>query len=569
VQLGFKVVRGPGGRFKGNIVLDGDIPCPITIDNIDPTFLALPRVVVENRSMLGDGPQAHISPDGSLCYLDRQSVHLDPMKPGNCMRIALGCARDTLNALLSQSQANQLDVAIEFPAYWGGDQIVSLLYPREGACLLYQAHNKDEALGEYAIVADDQAAQDWGARRRCTMKPAGRAIVIRLKTDFSFPSPDLDISWPPTTMKDFLSWVYALSPAVSASVLRQLVKVLLEDPSVCIALCDDRGSAVGVSLVMNGDRKSQLTRFKHSKKGALESNAIKRLRTVLTSSRFMAEFSRVRVIDARPRTIYGRNRPGQSLAKSRIALIGCGTIGSHAAEQLIKAGAGTGGRGELALFDGDVLYPANLGRHVLGVESLYRTKAEAMADHLKSRASAPLTVRSAPHLRIEDIATLRRYDLVIDATGDPVFSTWLSHKTRSSLWGKVKNKKPYLLHAWIEGGGDAVRLLMDDGSAACYHCLRVDTDDPNAQQERFPVYRNGMAPSDTPYIYRCGESFVPYSSGASAIAGGLVLNMALMALDPNADRRAFWHVPLTSASVNAFWKNATRKKGCACCELPY
>lgn len=93
--------------------------------------------------------------------------------------------------------------------------------------------------------------------------------------------------------------------------------------------------------------------------------------------------------------VFGRNLHGSSnLADKRILLIGCGTIGGFLAQQLAQCGAGAG-KGELTLVDPDSLYPANLGRHLLGAPYLYDNKARACAEFIGSQLP-PLNIRAVP-----------------------------------------------------------------------------------------------------------------------------------------------------------------------------
>ena len=75
--------------------------------------------------------------------------------------------------------------------------------------------------------------------------------------------------------------------------------------------------------------------------------------------------------------IFGRNMNKQSpLIGRRIALIGCGTIGSHLAKFLVQSGAGHEG-GTLVLLDNQSFEPGNVGRHYLGMARVGEWKAEA------------------------------------------------------------------------------------------------------------------------------------------------------------------------------------------------
>lgn len=116
-----------------------------------------------------------------------------------------------------------------------------------------------------------------------------------------------------------------------------------------------------------------------------------------------------------PDRLQARGRLPQSVCDKRIAIIGCGALGSMSAELLIRAGLRW-----LRLIDGDVLAAGNLARHVLTASSVGARKAGALATRLRAIAPAvtietvetylPLDVQLA-HDQLVDA------EVVIDCTG--------------------------------------------------------------------------------------------------------------------------------------------------------
>jgi tRNA A37 threonylcarbamoyladenosine dehydratase len=135
-------------------------------------------------------------------------------------------------------------------------------------------------------------------------------------------------------------------------------------------------------------------------------------------------FAGVRIDEA---YLFGRNLGGmRNLAGKKILLIGCGTIGGFLAQQLAQCGAGAG-RGSLTLADPDVLKTGNLGRHVLGVPYLGQNKAEACAAFLKEQLP-PLAIEGCAGDVLVLALPWKRYDLVIDATGEEALSLALNER---------------------------------------------------------------------------------------------------------------------------------------------
>lgn len=105
-----------------------------------------------------------------------------------------------------------------------------------------------------------------------------------------------------------------------------------------------------------------------------------------------------------------------SLGSVRVAVVGCGAIGSFVADLLLRSGVR-----RLLLLDHQRLRPGNVVRHLAGDRYVGRLKADAVLACLTS-TGLPVEQVSARHALIstarEACDFAREYDLVIDATGD-------------------------------------------------------------------------------------------------------------------------------------------------------
>lgn len=98
-----------------------------------------------------------------------------------------------------------------------------------------------------------------------------------------------------------------------------------------------------------------------------------------------------------------------------VLLIGAGALGSYVAEQLAKAGVGN-----LTIVDDDNLSAANIGRHVLGVNSIGLPKAEAMCNkinnlwpHCNTKAFKGTIQKWLKLYKLKEV------DIMLDLTGEP------------------------------------------------------------------------------------------------------------------------------------------------------
>jgi hypothetical protein len=116
-----------------------------------------------------------------------------------------------------------------------------------------------------------------------------------------------------------------------------------------------------------------------------------------------------------PERMQARGRLEQPLRDSRIALIGCGALGSVLAELLVRGGAA-----DVLLIDYELLTAGNLVRHTLDGEDIGKKKASALAQRLSSVApfsSIRPNENKLPELQAEIEELLKDRNMVIDCTG--------------------------------------------------------------------------------------------------------------------------------------------------------
>lgn len=124
----------------------------------------------------------------------------------------------------------------------------------------------------------------------------------------------------------------------------------------------------------------------------------------------------IRTANWAPEYLESRGRLPDAITEQRIAIIGCGALGSALAELLAR-----GGIRHMTLIDGQQLEPGNLIRHTLSVHDIGTNKAKALARRLMS---------VAPHLTVHPIAdvfppenpperqTVQACDFILDCTAD-------------------------------------------------------------------------------------------------------------------------------------------------------
>jgi hypothetical protein len=205
------------------------------------------------------------------------------------------------------------------------------------------------------------------------------------------------------------------------------------------------------------------------------------------------------------------------LENARVVCVGVGSLGSAVAIQLARSGVG-----HLTLIDPDTLVSANLGRHVLGADSLGRLKASALRD--KILLDLPTTECTAYSTFAEVVMSSKpevfdNADLVVITTADwqSEVTVWRA-KSSGVSWG--------LLQAWSEPYTQVGHALFAPAGTFDGRHLFTDIGDFLHKFTEWPG--GGVIP-----LPACGESFIPGGSLGMTNIASMVSHTALRALTGN------------------------------------
>jgi hypothetical protein len=133
-----------------------------------------------------------------------------------------------------------------------------------------------------------------------------------------------------------------------------------------------------------------------------------------------------------------------SLADKKVAIVGCGSLGSKIATMLARAGVG-----DFLLVDDDVLLPDNVVRNDLDWRDVGLHKADAVASKLQLVHPGVQTQVRRLQLGGQEasasvdatLTALAKCDLAIDATANPValniIAGVMDYAKKSALWAEV------------------------------------------------------------------------------------------------------------------------------------
>jgi molybdopterin/thiamine biosynthesis adenylyltransferase len=139
------------------------------------------------------------------------------------------------------------------------------------------------------------------------------------------------------------------------------------------------------------------------------------------------------------------------LADVRIAVVGCGAVGSFAADLLFRSGVR-----RLTLVDGERLRPGNVVRHLAGVEHLGRHKTTAVYGCLSRVDPNVSGVRlMGPLIELADALDLvREHQVVLDTTGSARASSLLATAAERVGHGSGHT----VVSACVQRDGDVLRV---------------------------------------------------------------------------------------------------------------
>lgn len=520
--------RYVGALKSGSI----SVKVEVTIEDYD--FLILPRVKVLDRQALPKAIRGHLTEGDYLCYADRETFLLDRYQPDRSILTVLDRARDTLNILLHGNPAR--DIAAELFAYWGGQPYAFIDPPRTMTRATLGSVSFRNGYVLRVVASTPERMKAWAAAGNATYEVAGSISVLQCTGDILPPGAPIE------TFADALAWTQIQQCAPDG--LTELA-ISASDTAPGLFLVGENG-VLGFQAIASPTLNIAAKRgFRSSKRGAL-----------WLTEKDKLKIERLRGVPADHDEIVARNLAGIApLSGKKIALIGCGTVGSYLARGLVQNGAGHGA--SLLLIDPDIFAPGNIGRHLLGARYIGRNKAEAMVEVLR---------HDFPDVEIEAVmrsaaacfSRLSGFDLVVDATGSEQFSDALNGWALASR--NAGRACPPILYACLHGNGIAAQTFLATGRAedACFRCQRPLFD----QSWRYPVVQSAYETPDVA-VRPCGEGmFVPFAVDATMVAAALALRHAIDAVSQ--DGRPTFRMRAVDASKARHQNDRTLQRSDKC-----
>lgn len=217
-----------------------------------------------------------------------------------------------------------------------------------------------------------------------------------------------------------------------------------------------------------------------------------------------------------------------NLDKKKVAIVGCGSVGSGIAVQLAKAGIG-----ELDLIDFDKMEVENIYRHTLGATALNNEtdglyKTNALRYRIESDIPYTKVINFNDHLLNITVQEgfFEYFDAIVVTTGDFTCELVFNrlHKTLNNI-----SKIVPVIYAWQDGfgiGGHAI-CVSNNNESGCLECLYTDVDGFKPHPKTSFI-KYGQTISK--HLGGCSGVFTPYSFLDASQTALLATRMTLDAL---------------------------------------
>jgi hypothetical protein len=503
---GFTPTKRKGKRhyFVGALTcIQGAVKVSLAIADWD--FLSYPTITILEHPAFLPALLPHVSATGYLCYFRSGEVILDRLNPVKALAQCLKQAAEVIN-LLCEPNYRQKEFEEEFGATWNIGQSSAM----PAVVMVGDLDNPSTAKWNCTDKRFLIASSDDEVERICRaakwpieVKSAGHCGIVRSESLPSLPSKL------PATIGELFQWARDWSPGVYKEIQRQLESpAYLKHSRICFLFrtpnCD-----FGVDFAADNNLRKGLIKRP------------KLYRDYLHKRGRNTPIRRLSIVRIGADHVHSRNLTHKTLKDQVVTLVGGGAIGGYLAQALVKLGAGTG-TGELFLVDPDTLSSDNLGRHLLGYESLFRSKSDALRDYV---------TQQFPNSKVTSLVRRLDFDrdlrgqLIINATGEETLSEAINARHL-----RLPAQKPDVLHVWIAGNGEAAQALwVDKPKYACFRCLRLPDETRRARFELLPE-------SHQTKVIGC-SAFTPYAVSAPLLASALAVDMVISWLNGNPSPR--------------------------------
>jgi len=500
---------------------------------------------------------AHVElPKGTFCYIDEAMHNITPHSFELAIAEVFQCIDEQLIRLYSRTSLNDINTEI---IYYLPKDYVALIYPEDRNQYIARVY-KDKENKAYKFIIEPinstlhkPLTDNYGDSHFF-------APVIYLDLEDRFRHNN---RFPLEDFNDFFHWLQSISSNLTADFASQLRACLHSNNKTnkqfFIVLgykVENDGIKQYQSFKIKFEREL-LTSLRRPKAKLIKHKLLSLKKDKIFTNKVLGVdlFEFGPLINISPTDGVIRNCGLRNFINKNIVIIGAGTLGGYVFQQILSMGGGISTLGrhcQLTIIDKETFSADNMSRHVLGFESVGKSKAHALKQLGMQQIPIGKITPIAEELNTRNISQHipLNTDLIIDVTGNVHFSNLLArfhhHKLPSTP----------LLHGWIEYGcvGEMLGIMKGRG---CYQCLTLLNG-----EKRFPRNKKG----NLEYITKrdCGSSYAPFPVTVSTETASHVVNAALSLLFDDIQSTVFFpmqHPGLKYRQTKKF----TSLKGCGNC----
>lgn len=485
-----------GIRRELHVLTDGDFP------------YTPPRIAIANKPGILAWP--HLEKDGLLCILSPDSA-VSSQDPCMVTAYVLGEACHLIEKSIKGE--NIEDFRLEFLSYWV--QVTDNTAPKFVSVLEPRGPSRRIAVwrGKYVCVAGEEpeALKRWLNRRwnppKCGGYTLHEGLLIWLPEA-------LVPSEYPSTGADVWALARNLSPE-ALEILEDLAAQGAHKIDVLVGFRTPHGACFAAVAIKPPPQ--------HGRTNPLEKGFRPgRVPRDLMVQRYLSSPTKVTkaaVERADHLWIHGRDQDlrQESLRRTRVAVLGCGSLGGGLAKILVQAGIGN-----LLLVDPDTLDWPNIGRHPLGADSVHGNKAQRLEQeiikaypHLSGISSRCKRVGSGSGDLVDEVAS---YDLIVSTMGNWAGENFLNDVQQD------RSDFPSIIFGWVEANALAAHAVFLPKGKTCLRCGVDDTGRPYLEVTEWP--KGG----DSQQAPACGAVFTPYGPAELCWAHALLAETVIEAI---------------------------------------
>lgn len=480
--------------FAGELLIEGQqVTIHLGLDRYFP--LSLPFIYLVPSDSLGLLPHVSL---GFVCYAQTEGLLLNRHNPLGLLEEAL--TKSAVTLVQGIRGENRADFVDEFEAYWrqmsNTQSIPSYISPTDELRSVVVAL-RDSPQDGYEFVCDSEAevrayARDDKGHQRTIVT----ALYIPLQPGTLLVPPTGNTVWSLSEIRNIVQ--QHVTPKNRAKLLK-LCQKHKQQEVVIFKLPRTKEGEVLFGINFQGVESAH---------PLLPGSTIREIGPLLLPRRDRAY-------------LLPRSGASLDLAKKRVAVIGCGSVGGFLAHELVRTGILN-----LALIDHDSLTTDNTFRHVLGRKGIGNNKAkELKADIEEKYPYVTVQAITKPIEHALDTGEFRPkdWDLVISAVGylpTNLHLNWHLHTTEGM---------PPLLVTWLEpyGIGGHALIALNNKRSGCLECLYTLMP---ADEQSNPYDRSSFAASGQNFakdLSGCGSLFVPFGSLHATRTASLAAELAL------------------------------------------